>query len=67
MCLSKVYVKDDTDDSVVADEAARIIETDDGVEVYTLFGESKTVEGCSIKEVDLLKNYVILQRREGGR
>ena len=67
MCLSKVYVKDKTNDSVVADEAARIIETEDGVEVQTLFGESKTIEGCSIKEVDLLKNCVILTRRGSGK
>jgi predicted RNA-binding protein len=63
MCLSKVYVKDKTNDSVVADEAARVIETKDGVEVHTLFGESNTIEGCCIKEVDLLKNYVVLEKR----
>lgn len=65
MCLSKVYVKYKSDDSVVADEAAHIVEKEDGVEVRTLFGESKVIEGFSIKEVDLMKNYVILAKRGG--
>jgi hypothetical protein len=64
MCLSKVYVKEKVDESIVVDEAARIIDNGSAVEVHTLFGERKILEGYSIKEVDLMKNYVVLDVTE---
>jgi predicted RNA-binding protein len=60
MCLSKVYLKEKVDESIVVDEAARIISNRSAVEVHTLFGERKVIEGYGIKEVDLMKNYVVL-------
>jgi predicted RNA-binding protein len=53
-----------TDGTVVVEQAAQVAETEQGVEVSTLFGERRTIEGCSIGEVNLLDNYVILKRRE---
>ena len=65
MCLSKVYVKEKVDESIVVGEAARIIDNGSAVEVHTLFGERKVLEGYSIKEVNLIKNYVVLDAVEG--
>jgi predicted RNA-binding protein len=67
MCLSKVYVDEKTDDSIVVPEAASLVDRGNGIEVRTLFGESKLLKGYSIREVDLMKNYVILDRRGSGR
>jgi len=63
MCLSKVYLKEKVDESIAVDEAARITDNGSGVEVHTLFGERKVLEGYSIREVDLMKNYVVLDVR----
>jgi predicted RNA-binding protein len=64
MCLSRVYIKEKIDESIVVNEAARIIDNGRAVEVHTLFGEIKVLEGYSIKEVDLMKNHVLLDVRE---
>ncbi|UCB45076.1 MAG: CooT family nickel-binding protein [Spirochaetota bacterium] len=64
MCLSKVYIKEKVDESIVVGEAARIIDNGVAVEVYTLFGEQKILKGYSIKEVDLMKNSVVLDTEE---
>jgi predicted RNA-binding protein len=67
MCLSKVYADEMKDDAIVVPEAASLIDRGDGVEVRTLFGESRLIEGYGIREVDLMKNYVVLKRKESGR
>ena len=66
MCLSKVYVKKIEEDSPIVEEAAKVIYNDNTVEVHTLFGEKKVLQGYFIKELDLLKNYVILGEKEDG-
>ncbi len=66
MCLSKVYVKKIEEDSPVVEEAAKVIYNDGTVEVHTLFGEKKVLRGYFIKELDLLKNYVVLGERRDG-
>ena len=65
MCLSNVYVKKMEDESPIVEEAAKIIYNKGTVVVHTLFGEKKVLKGYAIKEVDLLKNYVILGEKEG--
>jgi predicted RNA-binding protein len=65
MCLSKVYVKEKVDESIVVEEAARIINNGSAVEVHSLFEERTVLEGYSIKEVNLMKNYVVLDAVEG--
>jgi predicted RNA-binding protein len=64
MCLSKVYIKEKVDESIVVGEAARVIDNGGTVEVHTLFGEQKVLEGYSIKEVDLMKNSIVLDTVE---
>lgn len=65
MCLSRVYIRDDQLESIVVEEASRVEATVDGnVTVETLFGEKESFMGYIISEVNFLKNYLILQRRE---
>ncbi len=64
MCLSKVFVKSVDENSVIVDEASKIVCRNDAVEINTLFGEKKVLKGYVIKEVDLIKNQVILGERE---
>jgi predicted RNA-binding protein len=60
MCLSSVFVKKNEDGSVVAREASSVTDRGGRVEIQTLFGEKKVIEGYRIREVNLLKNYIIL-------
>jgi len=60
MCLSKVFVREKKDGSVVVEEASRVIDKNEAVEIQTLFGEKKVMEGYCIKDVDLLNNCIIL-------
>lgn len=64
MCLSKVFMKSVDENSVIVDEASKIVCRNDTVEINTLFGEKKVLKGYVINEVDLIKNQVILGERE---
>jgi predicted RNA-binding protein len=64
MCLSKVFVRSVDEESVIVDEASKIVYSNDAVEINTLFGEKKVLKGHVIKEVDLIKNQIILGARE---
>ena len=63
MCLSKVYMKKKTDGSVVVEEASKVTAIEGAIEVQTLFGEVKVLSGYFIREVDLLKNSIVLEER----
>jgi len=64
MCLSKVYADKKREDSILVPEAASLVERGGAVEVKTLFGESTRFDGYAIREVDLMKNYVVLEKRD---
>lgn len=64
MCLSKVYIDERSDENLVLGDVARVAESDGTVEVNTLFGDDKVLEGYTISEVDLTKNFVILKKKE---
>jgi len=64
MCLSKVYLREGSKDRVVVEEASDIIDKHGTIEVYSIFGENKKVQGYFIKEVDFLKNRTILSKRK---
>jgi predicted RNA-binding protein len=66
MCLSNVYLDKKSDDSLLLREASQIVDTDDGVDVATLFGENKNVKGYCVGELNLMDNYVILKPRGGS-
>jgi len=65
MCLSKIYIKDTDKNTLVVDEAARVINNDGVITVSTLFGNEKDIKGYFISEVNLVENYIILKSREG--
>ena len=64
MCLSRIYTGEKTDENCVMEEAARVALRKDGVEVSTLFGESKTLHDYSINEVDFMENFVTLKKEQ---
>jgi len=64
MCLSKVYLREGSKDRIVVEEASDIIDKHGTIEVYSIFGENKKVQGYFIKEVDFLKNRTILSKRK---
>ncbi len=64
MCLSKIYIKDTDKNTLVVDEAARVINDDGVITVSTLFGEEKDLQGYFINEVNLVENYILLKSKE---
>ena len=68
MCLSNVYIEEKTQDKLVLEEAEQVKVDGEYIQVRTLFGESKRLEGYYISEVNLMENYVILRKSgEHGR
>ena len=63
MCLSTVYLEEKKEESVVVKEAAKVINRGNKVEIQTLFGEKKLLDDFIIQEIDLIRNYVILQKK----
>ena len=64
MCLSRIYIKDTDKDTLVADEAASVINNNGVITVSTLFGKEKELKGYFISEVNLAENYVLLKSKE---
>ena len=62
MCLSNVFVCKRDDGALVAREASSVTDLGGKVEVQTLFGEKQVLEGYRIREVNLVKNYIVLDR-----
>jgi hypothetical protein len=63
MCLSSVYVQEEKERRVVVEEASQVRAVKaDRIEVQTLFGERKQLEGYRIVEVNFLKNYLVLEK-----
>ncbi len=60
MCLSNVFVKTREEGAVVAREASSVVDLGGRIEIQTLFGEKRVLEGYRIREVNLLKNFIIL-------
>ncbi|RKX94607.1 MAG: hypothetical protein DRP84_06635 [Spirochaetes bacterium] len=62
MCLSTVYLEERKEEAVIVKEAAKIICKGNKIEIHTLFGENRVAEDFAIQEIDLIKNYVVLQK-----
>ena len=56
MCLSTVYLEEQSEANIAFREAAQVADADNGVRATTLFGESRQIEGYAIREVDLIHN-----------
>jgi len=65
MCLSKIYVKGTDKNTLVVNEAARVINNGGVITVSTLFGKKKDLKGYIIDEVNLVENYILLKSKEG--
>jgi predicted RNA-binding protein len=65
MCLSAVYREKIEDSSIAVQEAAFLTAPDpDTVRIKDLFGRETVLNGFYVKEVNLLKNYVLLAKKE---
>lgn len=64
MCLSKVYLREGGKDKIVVEEASGVIDNHGTIEVYSIFGENKKVQGYYIKEVNFLKSSTILGKKK---
>ncbi len=60
MCLAKVYEATEGDKPILEDIAYMIIE-DERVEVVTLFGERRILQG-KVRQIDFLKSRVQLEK-----
>ena len=65
MCLSRIYIKDADKNTLVVEEAARVINNDESIKVSTLLGNEKELKGYFISEVNLVENYILLKPKEG--
>ena len=64
MCLSKVYLRREDKDEIVAEEATNVIDSSGTIEINSIFNENKKVKGYFIKEVDFINNRTILSKRK---
>ncbi len=64
MCLSKVYLREKGKDQIVFEEVASIIDNDGTIEVYTIFGENKKMNGYYIKEVNFVDSNTVLSKKK---
>ena len=63
MCLSNVYLNEKKQERLLVEEASQIVVDSKGVQVNTLLAESKRLEDYYISEVNLMENYVLLEKR----
>jgi predicted RNA-binding protein len=66
MCLSNVYLEEKKQDKLVIEEAEQVSSDDENVHVRALMGEIQDLRGYYISEVNLIKNYVILKKKQGS-
>ena len=64
MWLSKVYLREEGKDKIVLEEATDIIDKDGTIEIYTVFGENKKMDGCYIKEINFVDSNTILSKKK---
>jgi predicted RNA-binding protein len=61
MCQSNVYAIEGGTERLLMEEVTAVVVDGDNVELTTLFGESLVLR-ARIKEVDLVKNRIVLER-----
>jgi len=64
VCLSKVYLREEGKDKIVFEEATNIIDKDGTIEIYTIFGENKKMDGYIIKEINFVDSNTILSKKK---
>jgi predicted RNA-binding protein len=63
MCLSNVYVDTKKQENLLLQEVMRVSADGEDIQIQTLIGDSKKMEGYYIRQVDFLDNYMILEKK----
>jgi len=62
MCLSKIFISENSQTEMIFEEAVRVQDLNGTVDIQSIFGENKKVSGYYIKEVNLNNNQIILSK-----
>ena len=63
MCLSSVYLDKRKQENLLIQEVTRVSVNGEDIQIQTIVGDSKRMEGYYISQVDLLDNYMILEKK----
>ena len=63
MCLSNVYVDKKKQENLLIQEVTKVSADGEDIQLQTLIGDSKRMEGYYISQVDFLDNYMILEKK----
>ncbi|MGA1864149.1 MAG: CooT family nickel-binding protein [bacterium] len=63
MCLSNVYVDKKKQENLLIQEVTKVSADGEDIQIQTLIGDSKRMEGYYISQVDFLDNYMILEKK----
>ena len=63
MCLSNAYVDQKKQENLLLQEVMRVSVDGEDIQIKTLLGESKRMEGYYIRQVDFMDNYIILEKK----
>jgi len=64
MCLSSVYLDKRKQENLLIQEVTRVSVNGEDIQIQTIVGDSKRMEGYYISQVDLLDNYMILEKKD---
>ena len=64
MCETKVVLMKGDEEEEIMSEAAMIKLKDDGVVVYDILGNSKSIGDCELEEIDFIKHRAVLRKKE---
>lgn len=63
MCLSNVYLAKKKQENLVLKEVTQVSVNGENIQIKTLVGDSKRLEGYYISQVNLMDNYMILEKK----
>ena len=64
MCLSNVYLAKKKQENLVLKEVTQVSVNGENIQLKTLVGDSKRLEGYYISQVNLMDNYMILEKKD---
>ncbi len=67
MCLSRAYLDNGEERTVLKEEVTRVIRRGDSLVIRDLMGETKEITNCFIREIDFIDNKVILGVNDEGK
>ena len=63
MCLARIYTEERIEENCIMEEASRVESRGNDVEVFSLFGASKTLHEYSIDTVELMESFIVLKKK----